>query len=71
MKFTKIFRGCPNGEIFPVDYAPGEECPLELEEAAISCGVVEVAGGGVPKKHAGRAKTTAEMAAPGEAAGKE
>lgn len=42
MKFTQPFRGVPNGEFYPVAYAPGDECPPELEAAAIACGVVEI-----------------------------
>lgn len=34
MKFTQPFRGVPNGAIYPVEYAPGDECPSELEAAA-------------------------------------
>lgn len=40
MKFSKPFKGVPNGEIYPVDYAPGDECPPELEEAARGEGVL-------------------------------
>lgn len=42
MKFTKTFRGVRNGEIYPVEFAPGEECPPELEDAAASLGALEV-----------------------------
>lgn len=41
MKFTKPFRGVPNGEFYPVAYAPGDECPAELLEAAQIMGAVE------------------------------
>ncbi|WP_162242014.1 hypothetical protein [Duganella sp. Leaf126] len=40
MVFEKPFKGVPDGEIYPVDYAPGDECPPELLEAAKACGVV-------------------------------
>lgn len=34
MKFTKTFKGVPDGDIYPVEYQPGDECPPELEQAA-------------------------------------
>ena len=34
MKFAKTFKGVPNGEIYPVEYQPGDDCPPELEHAA-------------------------------------
>ncbi len=40
MKFTTEFRGVPNGLIYPVSFAPGDECPPELRDAAISLGAV-------------------------------
>ncbi|WP_166454874.1 hypothetical protein [Duganella aquatilis] len=40
MIFEKPFKGVPDGEIYPVDYEPGDECPPELEAAAIECGAV-------------------------------
>lgn len=44
-KFSKPFRGVPNGEIYPIEYAVGDECPPELEDAAKSLGALEA-----PKK---------------------
>lgn len=41
MKFIKPFRGVPDGDIYPVDYAPGDECPDELLAAAQSAGAVD------------------------------
>lgn len=41
MKLIKSFRGVPNGEIYPVEYKPGDECPAELLDAAIHFGAVE------------------------------
>lgn len=38
MQFTKPFQGVPNGEIYPVNYQPGDECPPELESAATELG---------------------------------
>lgn len=43
MKVIKPFRGVPNGELYPVDYKPGDECPPELLDAAIHFGAVEAA----------------------------
>ncbi|MGV3679773.1 MAG: HeH/LEM domain-containing protein [Acidovorax sp.] len=34
MKVTKPFDAVPNGEIYPVTYQPGDECPPELEATA-------------------------------------
>lgn len=42
MKFTKAFSGCKSGEIYPTNYAAGDECPPELEAAAASVGAVEL-----------------------------
>ena len=39
-RFAKPFRGVPNGEIYPIQYKPGDECPRELESAARQCGVL-------------------------------
>lgn len=41
MKFVKTFRGVPDGEIYPVEYSPGDDCPPELELAAQECGVLD------------------------------
>lgn len=41
MKFAKPFKGVPDGEIYPVDYQPGDECPPELQAAAESLDVLE------------------------------
>lgn len=35
MKFSKAFTGCADGDIYPRDFAVGDECPPELEAAAI------------------------------------
>lgn len=40
-KFSKAFRGVPNGEIYGRDFAPGDECPPELEDAARSLGALD------------------------------
>lgn len=42
MKFTKAFHGVKAGEIYPRVFAPGDDCPPELEAAAKSVGALEV-----------------------------
>ncbi|WP_347268812.1 hypothetical protein [Paracoccus sp. (in: a-proteobacteria)] len=39
-KLTKPIIGCANGEIYPREYAEGEECPAELEAYAESIGAL-------------------------------
>lgn len=41
MKFAKQFFGVPDGKIYPVQYQPGDDCPPELEAAAIEVGAFE------------------------------
>lgn len=41
MKLNAEFQGAPNGEIYPITYAAGDECPPELEDAARSLGVLD------------------------------
>lgn len=41
MKFIKAFKGVPSGEIYPVEYQPGDECPEELEDGAAALGAIE------------------------------
>jgi hypothetical protein len=45
MKFIKPFKGVPDGEIYPVDYEAGEECPPELLDSAVALEAVKA-----PKK---------------------
>ena len=40
-RFKTAFRGVPNGEIYPIDYNPGDHCPSELAEAAKSLDALE------------------------------
>ncbi|WP_179098881.1 hypothetical protein [Burkholderia pseudomallei] len=54
--FSKAWRGVPDGEIYPVTYEPGDECPPELESAAAAADVLEA---GKPKASA-RGKVTTE-----------
>lgn len=49
-KFIKPFRGVPEGEIYPVRYAAGEECPPELEAGALSLGALPSNDGGADKE---------------------
>lgn len=39
-KFTKPFCGCRDGDIYPTDFQPGDDCPAELEAAARSVGAI-------------------------------
>ena len=39
-KLSKPFRGVPDGEIYPREFAPGDECPPELEAAAREVGAL-------------------------------
>lgn len=48
MKLKKAMRGVPNGAIYPVDYAKGDDCPEELVEAARVLGCLPVSGGNRP-----------------------
>jgi hypothetical protein len=41
MKFTKPFRGVPDGQIYPVNYQAGDECPSELLASAVELDAVE------------------------------
>lgn len=41
MKLTKTIRGVPAGEIYPVEYPAGEDCPSWLLPAARDLGAVE------------------------------
>lgn len=42
MKLTKDIIGVADGEIYPRTFAAGEECPPELEAAALDAGALEV-----------------------------
>ncbi|WP_447902699.1 hypothetical protein [Stenotrophomonas pavanii] len=39
-KLTKPFRGVRDGEIYPTDFAVGDECPTELEPGARALGAL-------------------------------
>lgn len=55
LTFIKPFYGCRDGEIYPEHFEVGDECPPELEEAGIECGVVQD-GDAEPKKPARKVK---------------
>lgn len=40
-KLTKPFCGVPDGAIYPVTYAAGDDCPTELVAAATSLGALD------------------------------
>ena len=44
LKVTKPFRGVPDGGIYPVEYAAGDEIPPELEAGARELGALDEAG---------------------------
>ena len=46
MKLAKPFLGVPDGGIYPVQYQAGDECPPELEAAAVALGAAEVESDG-------------------------
>ena len=50
MKFMKEFYGVKNGEIYPTRFEIGDECPQELEDAAIASGVFDEDGHDKKKK---------------------
>jgi len=41
MKFTKPFQGVPDGQIYPVQYQAGDQCPPELLASATALEVIE------------------------------
>jgi hypothetical protein len=41
MKLTKAIFGVAAGDVYPRTYAPGDECPAELEDAAREAGALE------------------------------
>jgi hypothetical protein len=61
-KLSKPFRGVRNGDIYPTEFAPGDDCPPELMAAAIALGALaratpsaNDAGGGPSDPSAGAA----------------
>lgn len=45
MKFITPFYGVRAGEIYPEHFAPGDDCPEELQVAAVLTGAVEAPAG--------------------------
>jgi len=43
MKFTKPFKGATGGNPYPQEFNIGDECPDDLERAALASGAVEAA----------------------------
>lgn len=41
MKLTKSLLGVVDGEVYPRAFAPGDDCPPELESAAREAGALE------------------------------
>jgi len=39
-KLSKAFKGVKDGDIYPTEFAKGEDCPPELEEGARSLGAL-------------------------------
>ena len=46
MKFAKPFLGVPDGEVYPVQYVAGDECPPELEASALALDTLDAADAG-------------------------
>lgn len=42
MKFTKPFLAVKSGDVYPTAFEVGDDCPPELMESAVSCGVVSI-----------------------------
>lgn len=59
MKLTKTIRGVPEGEIYPVVYVAGEDCPSWLLPAARDLGAVEETSDDPPELLALRAQLDA------------
>lgn len=41
MKLSKAISGVVDGEVYPRTFAPGDDCPPELENAAREAGALE------------------------------
>ncbi|MBH1826267.1 hypothetical protein I5W35_03835 [Stenotrophomonas maltophilia] len=48
-KFIKPFRGVPEGEIYPVQFVAGDDCPPELEAGALSVGALSLMADAPPR----------------------
>lgn len=56
MKFTKPFYGVTAGEIYPREFAVGDDCPPELEAAAKSVDAIEAKAETRAPENKGRVK---------------
>lgn len=71
MKVIKQFEGVPNGQIYPVAYMPGDECPPELEATMLHfagsthAAVVSSIGGSSAPALSGSGPTVAQFVAAG------
>ena len=60
-KLSKSLIGVKNGDIYPTQFAKGDECPEELEAAAIALGALSENGKAtLSKAEAAAAKLAAE-----------
>jgi hypothetical protein len=50
MKFTAPFKGCADGDVYPRDFAVGDDCPEELFEAAREVGALSIVSGKAENK---------------------
>ena len=67
-KLTKPFEGVQDGEIYPTQFAKGDECPDELVAAAIAMGALSDKDKAALEKAAAEAEE--KLAAEAEAAAK-
>ena len=67
-KLTKPFEGVQEGEIYPTQFAKGDECPDELVAAAIAFGALSDKDKAALEKAAAEAEE--KLAAEAEAAAK-
>ncbi|WP_025135924.1 hypothetical protein [Achromobacter sp. DH1f] len=49
-KLIKAFVGVPEGDIYPVRYEPGDECPPELVAGATEVGALDAPSPDNPEK---------------------
>lgn len=63
-KFIKHFRGVPEGEIYPVQFVAGDECPPELEAGALSVGALSLIADTPPPRLLGSSVQPASVELP-------
>ncbi|MBH1384617.1 hypothetical protein I5T81_07600 [Stenotrophomonas maltophilia] len=64
-KFIKPFRGVPEGEIYPVQFVVGDDCPPELEAGALSVGALSLIANAPPLSLLGSNVQPASFELPG------